>query len=168
MHRLIALAALPGLAACATSGDRYPSLAIRDVERAEGRFAAAPAAPLAVPEVAVPDSGPLPARLAALSSEAEAAHRAFTASAPNARRMAAAAAGAAIGAPAWASAQVALSDLDSARSRTATTLAELDTLMVATAVQAQDVAPIETVRQQVLVYVGEEDAVLADLRARIR
>lgn len=168
MRQLIALAALPCLAACATASDRYPSLAIRDVERAEGRFEAAPASPLAVPEVAVPTTGSLSDRLAALGTQASRAHQSFLASAPRAERAAAAAAGDAIGTSAWATAQVALSDLDSARSQTAIALADLDTLMVSQAVQAEDVSAIEVVRQQVIAQVSEEDEMLARLRARVQ
>lgn len=168
MRRYLLLATLPGLAACATSGDRYPSLAIRDVERAEGQFEPVASTPLAVPEVAVPAGGPLPERLVALDASADIAHRAFLASAAVATRRANAAAGAAIGSAAWASAQVALADLDSARSQTAIVLADLDTLMVASAVQAQDVSAIEAVRQQVLTQITEEDDTLARLRAQLR
>lgn len=168
MRRHLILVALPALAACATSGDRYPSLAIRDVERAQGQFEPVASAPLAVPEVAVPAGGPLADRLAALGASADAAHRAFLASAPAATRRANAAAGAAIGSDAWATAQVALADLDSARSATAIALGDLDTLMVANAVQAQDVSAIEAVRQQVIAQVTEQDEVLARLRAQVR
>ena len=107
-------------------------------------------------------------RLAALGASATASHKAFLASAPSAARLANAAAGSAIGTPAWAAAQVALADLDSARSITAIALGDLDALMVGTAVQAQDVSAIEVVRQQVLAQVGEEDETLARLRAQVR
>jgi hypothetical protein len=171
MRRSPALAALcvlgPCLAACATASDKYPSLAIRDVERAQGQFAPVPAAPLDVPEIPAA-SGPLADRLAALGAAATASHRAFTASAGRASRLANAAAGAAIGSDAWASAQVALSDLDSARSTTAISLAELDSLMVGAAIQAQDVSAIEVVRQEVLAQIGEEDETLARLRGQVR
>lgn len=168
MRRFLVLAALPCLAACATASDRYPSLAIRDVERAQGQLEPVPATPLAVPEVPTGTTGPLPQRLAALGAQADAAHRAFLASAGPAERLARAAAGAAIGSPAWAAAQVALADLDSARSATAIALAELDTLHVAGSVQAEDIAAIDAARLQVLTLVGEEDATLARLRAQVR
>lgn len=168
MRRHLVLAALPWLAACAANADRYPSLAVRDVERQEGRFEPVASTPLDVPEVAIPAGGSLPDRLAALDAAAEAAHRQFLASVQTATRRANAAAGAAVGSDAWASAQVALADLDSARSATAIALADLDTLMVANAVQAQDLSAIEAVRQEVLAKVAEEDAVLARLRAQLR
>lgn len=172
MHRTLVLAApfvlAPCLAACATSGDKYPSLAIRDVERAQGQFEPVPATPLDIPPVLAPATGPLADRLAALGRAANVSHKAFLASAPSATRLANAAAGSAIGSNGWASAQVALADLDSARSNTAIALADLDTLMVAAAVQAEDVSAIEVVRQQVLGQVGEEDDTLARLRAKVR
>ena len=168
MRRSLVLTVSLTLAACATSSDRYPSLAIRDVERAQGQFTPAPAAPLEVPDVPSVGSGPLGDRLAALGASANASHRAFLASAPAATRLANAAAGSTIGTPAWAAAQVALADLDSARSNAAIALGDLDALMVGTAVQAQDVSAIEVVRQQVLAQVAEEDEVLARLRAQIR
>lgn len=168
MRRLLLLATLPALGACATSGDRYPSLAIRDVERAQGQFDPIASPSLAVPEVALPGGGSLAERLSALGAVADAAHRAFLAAAPAAARRANAAAGAAIGSDSWATAQVALADLDSARSMTAIPLADLDTLMVANAVQARDVSAIEAVRQQVLTQVREQDEVLARLRAQVR
>ena len=168
MPGLLARAPLPLLAACASTGDKYPSLAIRDVERAEGRFEPAPATPLDVPPVTAPLTGPLAERLAALGTAATASHRAFLGKAPAATRLANAAAGAAIGSDAWASAQVALADLDSARSATAIALGDLDALMVGSAIQGEDVAAIEVVRQQVLTQIGEEDDTLARLRAKVR
>lgn len=168
MRRHLALASLSYLAACATPGDRYPSLAIRDVERAQGQFEPTPATPLEVPPVAPPMTGPVAQRLSALGAAATASHRAFLASAPTATRLANAAAGAEVGSPGWAAAQVALADLDSARSGTAIALGDLDALMVGTAIQGEDVTAIEVVRQQVLAQIGEEDETLARLRARVR
>ncbi len=165
---LLVVALLPWIAGCATTADRYPSLAIRDVERAEGQFEPAPSTPLDVPEVTPLAGAPLADRLAALGADADAHHRAFLSAQPAAARLAKVAAGSAIATPAWASAQVALADLDSLRSRTAVVLADLDTLMVAGAVQAENVAAIESVRQQVIAKVAEEDAVLARLRAQLR
>lgn len=168
MRRTLVLAALPAMAACASPGGDYPSLAIRDVERAQGQFEAAPAPPVEVPEIPTDASGPLTERLAALDSAAMAAHEAFLAKAPAATRTARAGADAAIASAAWAEAQVAVSDLDSARSNAAMALGDLDTLMVAHAVAGQDLTAIEAVRQKVLAMIGEEDEVLARLRTLIR
>ena len=76
-HLVFPFAALL-VAGCAASSDRYPSLAVRDVERAEGTFDPVPGPQLDVPEVEV-DVGPdLGAGLTSLVADAQAAHTAFT------------------------------------------------------------------------------------------
>ena len=156
------------LSACQTTPGEYPSLAVRDVERMEGRFEPPLPSQLDVPEVPTDYSGTLDQRLATLAENARAAHARFLAARPAASRLAAAAAGSTIGSDAWASAQVALSDLDSIRSDTAVALADLDILAVAAAVQAEERAAIDATRADVLAMVTEEDDTLAELRARVR
>lgn len=157
------------LAGCAgTASERYPSLATRDVERAEGTFEPVPGRQLEVPQVPVTMSGSLDERLAALVEQARAAHAEFTGAVPAAERRVGAAAGSAIGSDSWATAQVALADLDSARSIAATALGDLDILYTAATVQAQDSAAIAAARETIIALVREEDDVLARLRARIR
>ncbi len=166
-HLAFPLAALL-LAGCAASSDRYPSLAVRDVERAEGTFEPVPGPQLYVPEVET-DIGPdLGSGLAKLLEEAQSAHTAFTRAVPTAQRRVQAASGSSIGSDSWASAQVALSDLDSARSNAAIVLGELDTLFTAATVQAQDASAIVEVRDAVIAMVAEEDLVLERLRGQIR
>ncbi len=156
-------------AACATpDAGAYPSLAIRDVERVDGTFEPVQSDRLDVPPVETQGTGDLPTRLAALQAQARDAHAAFLAALPMAERRVSAAAGSAIGTDAWASAQVALADLDSQRSQAAIALGDLDTLYTAAAVQAEDVAAVAAARDQVIALVGEEDAALQRLRERIR
>ena len=153
------------LAGCAgTASERYPSLATRDVERAEGTFEPVPGRQLEVPQVPVTMSGSLDERLAALVEQARGAHAEFTGAVPAAERRV----GAAAGSDSWATAQVALADLDSARSIAATALGDLDILYTAATVQAQDSAAIAAARETVIALVREEDDVLARLRAQIR
>lgn len=150
------------LAACATPGD-YPSLAQRPAERVEGTFTPdtdAPAAP--APVAPSPD---LSARLAESVNIAEAAHREFRAATPAAERLARAAG--ATGSDSWAATQVALSDLDSIRSRVAVTLADLDTLWVDATVEPGPRAAIGAARRTVESLVAQEDTVLARLRGRL-
>ncbi|MEX0341196.1 MAG: hypothetical protein AB3N06_01285 [Erythrobacter sp.] len=157
------------LAGCSgTAGDRYPSLAIRDVERAEGTFEPVPGKRLDVPAVEVDLAGGLDARLAALLTQAEAAHASFTSAVPTAESRVRAAAGSAIGSDSWAAAQVALADLDSARSTAAIALGDLDILFTAATVHAEDAAAIAATRDAVAALVAQEDAVLERLRARVR
>ena len=166
---LAALALVPAIAACQTAPDgAYPSLAIRDVERAQGQLEPVPGDPIDVPPVEVPLDGPLDQRLAALVEQGRSAHARFTEAAPRASRLASAASGSGVGSDAWASAQVALADLDSIRSMTAIALADLDILFIAASVEAKDTAALTAARQSLLALVREEDRTLADLRARIR
>ncbi|MBL4717120.1 MAG: hypothetical protein JKZ02_01450, partial [Erythrobacter sp.] len=65
-------------------------------------------------------------------------------------------------------AQVALADLDSARSIAAIALGDLDILYTAATVQAEDATPIAAARMTVIALVAEEDDVLARLRAQVR
>lgn len=167
-HFALPLATL-ALAACATPGaDTYPSLAIRDVERAKGEFEPVAAEQLDVPPVEV-DAGADPAeRLGGLVAQARQAHAAFMKALPVAERQVAAARGAAVASDAWATAQVALADLDSDRSDATIALGELDILYTAATVQAQDATAIEAARSQVVALIGEEDSALERLRAQVR
>lgn len=153
------------LAGCASTGGDYPSLSIRDAERATGTFE--------------PDTGgsaqtapsPAPAglgeRLAQLTGTAGAAHADFLAAAPQAERLVNAGAGAAVASDRWAAAQVALADLDSARSRAAIPLGDLDLLYADATLAWQDREAIAAAREEVIGMVTEEDAILARLRNRI-
>jgi len=151
------------LSACAASSDRYPSLAIRDAERVEGTFE--PDAGDAAAPAPSPPSAELVARLGQLREQAASAHREFLSAVPGAERLAAAAG--ALGSDSWASAQVALADLDSARSKAAVPLGDLDILFVDATLAADQREAIATTRAEVVRLVSEEDAVLARLRARV-
>ena len=166
---LVSLTAI-ALSACSTAGGdgRYPSLAIRDVERAQGQFEPVEPAKLDVPPVDTGLTGPLNVRLAALVDQAQQAHAGFMSSLPRTRQLVAAAAGSSPGSDSWAAAQIALSDLDSARSHAAIALGDLDILHIAATTEAQDQAAIDAARNQVITLVAEEDGVLASLRGRIR
>ena len=149
------------LTACASAQGEYPSLAVRDVERAQGQFEPVAAQRLDVPEVAV-DTMRAPADLAV---RAGASHDRFLAALGDARRAVSAGRGAASGSEAWGAAQVALADLESIRSDTAIVLADLDTLHVANDVTYASSAALDAARAEVLRMVAEEDAALAELRA---
>jgi hypothetical protein len=150
------------LAACASPGD-YPSLAQRPVERVEGAFATDVPEPAPVPPPA--PSADLVARLADLQRDAASLHAQFVEAAPTATRLATAAG--ATGSDSWASAQVALADLDSLRSRVAVSLADLDALWVDSTVEAGPREAIGAARDSVETLVVQEDEVLARLRGRV-
>ena len=73
------------LAACQSAPGDYPSLAIRDVERVEGRYEPISGDPIDVPPTC-PLDGPLDQRLAALLEQGRSAHARFTQAAPRASR----------------------------------------------------------------------------------
>ncbi len=162
IRTIAATLSLAALAGCASTGDRYPSLSIRDAERVEGEFTVAPPVPVVTPPP------PLPAdtagTLTQLRAQANAAHQKFLAAVPGTRRAVTAARGAGITDDRWASAQVALGDLDSARSEAAIALGDLD-LMFADAALAQELRDeIVAARNEVTGLIAEEDRVLAELR----
>ncbi len=165
LRATIALPAIAALAACASSGERYPSLAIRDAERLSGEFAVAPAAPEVAP---LP---PLPAdaasRIVALRAQAATAHRKFLAAVPDARRAVGAARGAGVQDDRWAGAQVALADLDSSRSEAAIALGDLDLIFADAAVEQAQRDEIVAARSAVSALIAEEDRVLAELRGAL-
>ena len=165
-HRICTAAMLSfALAACASDSSRYPSLDIRPGERVSGTFEPVePDAPAPLPVA----SADLLTRIGELRTEAMAAHEDFLAAAPQARNAAIAASGSAIGSDAWSSAQVALANLDSARSRAAVPLGELDILFVEATVENEARSQIDAVRDAVIAMLLEEDALLAELRAKVR
>ena len=177
------------LGGCASPGN-YPSLARRPAERVAGT----PLPPCAIPPGAEPGRitgsaepvAPAPApspppaspdrdldsRLAGLMSRANIAHSRFLARQGQAERTIAAAARSAVGSEAWSVAEIALAELDSARSDVAIALAEIDSLHVADSVAnpaqpGPDSARIAAAREQMLALVAQEDAVLQRLGSRL-
>ncbi|GGD97353.1 hypothetical protein GCM10011515_16410 [Tsuneonella deserti] len=161
-RRPFAIALAMTVSACASSGD-YPSLAQRPAERVGGLFE--PDTPEVIPSPPPAPSADLVARLAQLQRDAASLHAQFNAAAPAATRLAGAAGG--TGSDSWASAQVALADLDSLRSRVAVSLAELDALWVDSTVEAGPRDAIGSARDAVEGMVRQEDEVLARLRSRV-
>ena len=154
------LAAISGsLGACATASEEYPSLAIRDAERAVGTMQPA------VPEPYVPPAT-APAvleRLDQLAGEAASAHQAFLAAAPQTRSAVAAARGEGPGADSWARAQVAVSGLEASRGKAMIALADLDRLMVDAALEGAELERIVAVRDTVTSQVDEQNATIESL-----
>jgi len=157
------------LCACAGSTD-YPSLAPRDVERVEGSATPTAGNPDAIP-VLPPASADLTTRIDGLLAAARKAHANFTAKQSGAERAIAGAG--AVASPGWTTAEIALSDLQAARSGAVTALAELDHLYVdARAANPEQVSPsaaaIGAARDQVDGWVASEDAVIARLGSRLK
>lgn len=153
------------LSACAADTESYPSLQRRPAERISGT--AQPVAPDAAPLPPAPPSPELVARLAQLADQAEAAHRDFMGRRARVEQAVAAARGAAVGSEAWSQASVALTDLETARSRAMIALADLDVLYAAELTERGQVPAVAATRERVMTWIAEEDQVLAQLRERL-
>lgn len=157
--RLLSILAIVPLAACASPREEYPSLAVRDIERASGTMEVEPAPP-------PPPPSPAPAtieQLGELVAEARAAHAQFMAAAPEARSIASAASNADPGTDRWARAQVAVADLEARRSRAMIALADLDRLYVNAATEAVQIEVIEDTRSEIATMIAEQNAVIESL-----
>ena len=154
-----------------TSVGSYPSLAIRDVERAS--YTVEPAAPEPAPPAPAPPSPGLDGRLAQLADSARAAHSRFVARTGRAQTLVAQASGAATGSEAWAVATVALSELEAARGGTSIALAELDALHMADQLRGNglptaDSPAIAAARDAAEGLIEEQTRVIDSLRSRLR
>lgn len=163
-HLWTAIVAVPlCLSACAKNESLYPSLAIRDQERASGVFDPVEPEPYVPP---APGQQVL-SRLDGLKAEAEAAHQQFLAASTRARSAIAAGRGASPGSDAWATAQVALADVLAARSATLMPLAELDMIHADLVGEEGNTTPVEAVRSVVEGLLAEEDRQVAELSAQV-
>lgn len=158
------------LASACSSPGNYPSLALRDVERASGSAKpvsgepAAPAAPLP------PASADLATRLDGLVAAAREANQQFQSNRPAAERAVAAAGD--TGSDSWSTASVALARLESSRSSAMVALGDLDTLYVeARTAGALEETPsakaIAAARDEVDGWVASQNAIIAALSARL-
>ena len=172
---ILLASALP-LAACAATPDRaYPSLAIRDAERASGQYPA-PTGTCVGADGASPVEGtfqpgppaPPPSlsndvveRVDQLLMQAREDHADFERTVPDARPALRGAG--AVGSKSWGRAQVAYANLRSLRGQTAIPLADLDTLVATRSVAGEPVDRIVAARDAVAQLVEQEDAVLVEL-----
>ncbi|WP_240530072.1 hypothetical protein [Novosphingobium sp. PC22D] len=171
LRPIAALVPALALSACASNGN-YPSLALRDAERISGT--ARPAAPTATPAPELPPaSADLLTRINDLLATARKAHAVFENKRGSTNRAVGAARGASSASDSWVSAQVALADLQAARSPVVTVLAELDGLYV----DARDAAPatvspsaqaIVDARDSVDALVAEENSTIEALGRQLR
>lgn len=152
---LVGLAAL-SLAACAGSASRYPSLALRDVERQEGMARG--------PSIAVADPAPIDeARINALRTSAQTAFDRFVRQRPTAAALVARGRGQGSESDARGRAMVALADLTALRSATFVPLSELDRMAAETAIDYGNTAPVAAAQAAVLALIAEQDRSLGEL-----
>ncbi|WP_408589146.1 hypothetical protein [Novosphingobium sp.] len=165
----LALAALGLVGSCASQRGDFPSLARRPAERS---FAVAPATTGASStSTALPPPGPDPLpRADALVAQAQEADSRFAAREAVSAQRIGSARNAARGSEAWAVAQIALADLESARSRATVALADLDRLLVETTISDARVADprlaaLKERHATVSALVARQDARIAGLQA---
>jgi len=178
---LIGTALSAALSACAGASDDYPSLAIREVERVRGGFDVPPCgecvedaqcvapSPAPTPTPAPPPELPTSyaQRTAALLADVRAADAAFQSSLATARNRVAAARGAALGTPAWGSAQVALADLTSKRSATAIPVTDLEKLAVEIELEQLPNIQMRDAYQEAVRIIQAQDDALEGLYAQV-
>lgn len=151
------------LGGCAGASDKYASLAMRDFEKAD------PAQYESDDTVVAPSiSTEGLAVVRGLVANAQSAHQRFMSAAPGARQAVNAAIGAGVTENRWASAQVALADLDSLRSQAAIPLGDLDRIFVEASVELAEAEEVSSARQEVVSMIEQEDRLLADLRGKLR
>ena len=158
---LAALLPLLALAACATGGGDYPSLAPRPIERQADVTPEKPA------PVATPDAE-LDSTLAGIDKDLKAADVAFAPAEDKARGLVSAAAAAGVGSDAWLDAQTALAELDGDRAQSTAALARLDELAIARARALQPAYPaLQALHDRGETQVASESAAIAELQKQL-
>lgn len=153
------------LGGCASTSDRYPSLAIRETERIHSSAQTAEPAP---PPAPVQPSADLTQRLGQLRTQANQAHQAFLGAAPRTRSLVNAARGSATASDAWISAQVSLSQLEITRRQTISAMADLDKLLLQTELQGGAIDAVAETQGQVGALLNEENALMRQLGGSLR
>lgn len=153
------------LAGCAGSGDRYPSLAVRDVERNPAQVTPAPP----VEPVTLPIRSLAPSTsVDALVKMVTAAHAAFEGDTASVKALVANARGASSASDAYGRAIVALADLTTHRSKSEIALADLDLMLAERASRFEDTAVVLAAHKLVTDMVNEQnqtlDALWEDLK----
>ncbi len=167
----LAAIALPlTLAACASAGGDYPSLAIRDAERASG--SAMPVQPAPVPPPPPIATG-TSQRIAQALDQARKAHASFVAGTASAARIVSAARGARARADSWIAAQVALADLQSLRSQAVIAQADVELMFAQERLAEPDrITPtaqaLGEARERIGGWVNEQNQTLARLADQVQ
>ncbi|MEL7199214.1 MAG: hypothetical protein AAGL10_12945 [Pseudomonadota bacterium] len=147
------------LSGCAGDPDRYPSLAVRDIERTAGQFATG-GSDTAPPQItAVADT----ADIQSIMERARTSFMKFEANAVPARREIKAARGQASDSSDYTNALLTLADLSSLRSETALALGEMDLLAAKAKTEFAPTQTLEDAQAQIVSLVEQQDIILAQL-----
>ena len=160
--RFAALVTCALLSGCAGSVVRYPSLAVRDVERAQGQFA-----PVDAPERAPVSPVASADDLSALVIRASQSHTRFIETRPAVRQLVSAARGQGIDSNARQLALVALADLTALHSDTAIPMNDLDLLKAKAATSFAPVEAIDIARAAVAQLLAEQERELDSLASEV-
>ncbi len=152
------------LTGCATDKNQYPSLARRPAERLTASFDTPPA-PVEIVRPAPPTA--VTDKLGGLVNAAQAANAKFGTREARARSVVGSAAGAKIGSESWATAAIAVAELEAARAEAMVALSDLDMLFNEASVNGQEAGSIGAARDKVIGLVARQDRVLAELRTRL-
>ncbi|MEL6529056.1 MAG: hypothetical protein AAFQ27_03790 [Pseudomonadota bacterium] len=145
------------LAACAGSSDKYPSLAVRDVERLQGQFTPTTPDPEPIRPIVSED------QLVALVMQARDAEQRFRKASIPAMVLAGTARDQSMESSARQQALVALADLSTIRSDTAIALAELDLLRAEAKTNLAPTDRIEAAMTEVVAILEGQDGTLAGI-----
>ena len=149
------------LAGCAGASDAYPSLAVRDAERAAG--GASPASPAPLPAAAVASDE----EIGSIARRARQTHQTFLRDQSAALAVVRAASGQGYDTSARARAEVALAGLDSLHGQTAMALAELDALEAASIATLAPTDGIAIAQTQVGSFLSEQAELLDSLQREL-
>lgn len=159
------IALILALGACASTSDRYPSLAIRDAERVHGSAQAVTPEPEPQP---VQPSADLAQRLVQLRGAAARGHQAFLSAAPRTKSLIDAARGSAVASDSWVAAQASLSGLETVRNETMTSMAELDKLLLQAELEGGAREAVAATRSEVGSLLDSENATLEQMAGSLR
>ncbi len=148
-----------GLAGCAASEDRYPSLAPRAIETAR--------APVQAPPDPIPLSTTALAQVADLTARARASHQRFQAAQPGALQLASTAANAGRESDVRARALVAAARLSALRGETSVALGGLDDLEAEAAANFAETGEIRAAQQQMTQWIASQSEAIAIVERRL-
>ncbi len=144
---------------CAVDPDRYPSLAIRDIERTTGKFAV----DIQRSETASPPSLSARPDVSQFIAKAQSAHTRFQAAQLGARKSVLNGRGQSADSLAYTNALLALAELSSLRSDTALALGDIDLMRSQAETDLMQADHIVAAQAEVMTMLTEQDAVMAQL-----
>ncbi|MBT8431292.1 MAG: hypothetical protein KJP27_02230 [Altererythrobacter sp.] len=153
--------AFTSLSGCIGGEDRYPDLNLRDFERVQGTFtsASAPTEAVAPASLGAKEMSEVENALLAAGDQ----HARFLSEANKVRPLVASASGTGIEDNRWPIAQIAIGSLESHNGRTASLLADFDSLYADASLSFKERTQIDLAREQVSDYHAVERQLISEL-----